>query len=96
MSPKRIAAHIAVQEKKALPISTDFIRLDAALKLGNAVSTGGQAKLVIASGDVRVNGEACTQRGRKLHPGDRFCFGRTEYRVEKRADAENTAQKAKG
>ena len=81
MSPKHIAAHIAAQEKKTLPISTAFIRLDAALKLANVVSTGGQAKLVIAGGNVRVNGAVCTQRGKKLHPGDRFQAGRTEFEV---------------
>ncbi len=51
-------------------ISTEFIRLDAFLKLTGAVPTGGQAKAFIQEGLVRVNGELCTQRGKKLRPGD--------------------------
>lgn len=51
-------------------ISTEFIRLDALLKFAGWVETGGQAKLLIQGGEVRVNGEVCTQRGRKLHWGD--------------------------
>ena len=51
-------------------ISTDFIRLDAFLKLAGAVPTGGQAKACIQEGMVQVNGEPCLQRGKKLRPGD--------------------------
>ena len=51
-------------------IQTEFIRLDAALKLGGAVETGGQAKWWIQSGKVRVNGDICTMRGKKLRAGD--------------------------
>jgi len=53
-----------------IPIRTEFIRLDAFLKLANAVESGGQAKLDIQQGRVRVNGEVCPLRGKKLHPGD--------------------------
>lgn len=55
-------------------IGTEFIKLEAALKLANAVPSGGQAKLVIQDGDVSVNGEKCLMRGKKLYPGDRFSF----------------------
>ncbi len=57
-----------------IKIKTDFIRLDAALKLGNLVSSGGQAKLEIQNGGVKVNGEVCTMRGKKLKGGDSFEF----------------------
>lgn len=53
-----------------ISITTEFIRLDALLKLCGAVSTGGQAKLLIQDGQVRVNGEVCTMRGKKMHHGD--------------------------
>ena len=46
------------------------IKLDQFLKLSGAVDTGGQAKLLIQGGEVRVNGEVETRRGRKLKPGD--------------------------
>ena len=65
-------------ESKLLPIETEFIKLDAALKYAALVATGGEAKEVIAEGMVTVNGEPCTMRGKKLRHGDTFCFrGRT-------------------
>ena len=56
---------------ETIKINTPFIRLDALLKFAGAVETGGEAKLLIQDGGVRVNGEVCTQRGKKLCPGDR-------------------------
>ena len=52
-------------------IGTEFIKLEAALKFANAVESGGMAKTVIQEGDVLVNGEVCTMRGKKMRPGDR-------------------------
>ncbi len=51
-------------------IETEFIRLDSLLKLTGWVDTGGQAKSLIQSGKIRVNGEICTMRGKKMRPGD--------------------------
>ncbi len=51
-------------------IHTDFIRLDQFLKLADAVAGGGEAKVRVQAGDVRVNGGVETRRGRKLRPGD--------------------------
>lgn len=62
-------------------IGTDFIKLEAALKFANAAESGGMAKAVIQDGLVFVNGEVCTMRGKKLYPGDRFCFDNTEYLI---------------
>ena len=56
---------------ETIAITGEFIKLDALLKFANLVSSGGEAKLRIAGGEVKVNGEACTMRGKKLHPGDR-------------------------
>lgn len=55
---------------KEVKIKEDFIRLDSALKLAGLVSTGGHAKLIIQDGQVTVNGEVCTMRGKKLRAGD--------------------------
>ena len=52
-------------------IGTEFIKLESALKLANAVPTGGQAKMLIQEGEAKVNGEVCTMRGKKLYPGGR-------------------------
>ena len=57
-------------EIKELSIKEEFIKLDAALKLAGLVATGGHAKMVIQNGEVFVNGEICTQRGKKHRLGD--------------------------
>jgi ribosome-associated protein len=53
-----------------VPIDGDMIRLGQFLKIADLVDTGGEGKVLIASGDVTVNGEVDTRRGRQLHPGD--------------------------
>ena len=64
-----------------IAITTEFIKLDALLKFAALVGTGGEAKYVIAEGLVKVNGETCTMRGKKLRAGDTVSFDGTEYRV---------------
>jgi ribosome-associated protein len=54
-----------------MKIDTDYIKLDSFLKAVNVVGSGGEAKILIAEGMVRVNGTPETRRGRKLRPGDR-------------------------
>ncbi|MGM9618733.1 MAG: RNA-binding S4 domain-containing protein [Oscillospiraceae bacterium] len=51
-------------------ITTEFIKLQDLLKFASLVSTGGEAKLLIQEGEVRVNGEICLMRGKKIRPGD--------------------------
>lgn len=59
-------------------IHTEFIKLDALLKLAGLVETGGEAKVLIQAGQVLVNGEVCEMRGKKLRPGDNVTLeGRT-------------------
>ena len=61
---------------REIPITTEFIRLKALLKLADAVPSGGMAKTLIQDGQVLVNGEVCTMRGKKLRPGDTAsCMG---------------------
>ena len=55
-------------------ISTEFIKLQDAMKYANIVYSGGEAKQLILDGAVTVNGEVCTMRGKKLRPGDKFQF----------------------
>ena len=57
-------------QEKEVAITTEFIKLEAFLKFAGAVSTGGEAKNLIQDSLVRVNGEVCTMRGKKLRPGD--------------------------
>ena len=53
-----------------IDITSEFIKLDAFLKFSGACGTGGEAKLRVEDGEVKVNGETCVQRGKKLCPGD--------------------------
>ena len=62
-----------------IAIDTEFIKLDSLLKYAALVGTGGEAKYVIAEGMVRVNGEVCTMRGKKIRPGDVVTFRGQEY-----------------
>ena len=57
-------------QEQSISITTEFIKLDALLKFANVVMTGGEAKNLIQEGEVTVNGEVCTMRGKKLRPGD--------------------------
>ena len=57
-----------------LTIHTEFIKLQDAMKYANIVYSGGEAKQLILEEQVKVNGEVCTMRGKKLYPGDRFSF----------------------
>ena len=69
-------------EQLKISIKEDFIRLDSALKLASLVSTGGHAKIVIQSGEVKVNGEVCTMRGKKLRKGDKAQFDGKEIVID--------------
>ena len=65
-----------------IQITTEYIKLQDLLKLGDLVSSGGEAKLRIQDGEVSVNGEVCTMRGKKLRPGDVVSFAGRELTVE--------------
>ncbi|MBQ2676897.1 MAG: RNA-binding S4 domain-containing protein [Clostridia bacterium] len=54
-----------------IKIDGDFIKLDTLIKLSGIASTGGQAKIFVLNGDVKVNGEVCLMRGKKLRSGDK-------------------------
>ncbi len=65
-----------------ISIKEDFIRLDSAMKLANLVNSGGHAKMIIQNGEVKVNGEVCLQRGKKLRKGDRAEFENFGFEIE--------------
>ena len=67
----------------AVPVAiySEFIKLQDAMKFANAAETGGMAKAVIQNGEVKVNGEVCTMRGKKLYPGDSFSFEGLHYLI---------------
>lgn len=72
-----------MKNMEKITIDTDFIKLDSLLKFAAAVGTGGEAKQAIAQGYVKVNGEVCTMRGKKLRDGDRVNFQDMEFQIVK-------------
>ena len=54
---------------ETITITTEYIKLQDLLKFAAAVDTGGEAKLAVQEGDVTVNGQVCTMRGKKIRPG---------------------------
>ena len=66
---------------KVIHIEKEYIKLQDLLKFAAAVSTGGEAKILIQEGDVTVNGEVCTMRGKKIRPGDDVALRDEHYTV---------------
>lgn len=71
-----------MKNKKRIKISTQSIKLDSLLKFLGEASTGGQAKLLIEKETVKLNGEICTIRGKKIKNGDRVETKETIYEIE--------------
>lgn len=67
---------------EVIKIDSEFIKLQDLIKLSGAVDTGGMAKVIIQNGEVSVNGEICTMRGKKMRSGDRAVFDDFEMIVE--------------
>lgn len=57
-------------EKEQVAIKTEYIKLDALLKFAGIAETGGEGKEIISEGVIKVNGEVCLMRGKKIRPGD--------------------------
>ena len=67
---------------ETITITTEYIKLQDLLKLAGVVYTGGEAKVLIQEGAVTVNGAVCTQRGKKLRPGDTVHLGDAALTVQ--------------
>ena len=78
----KITVKVKKKEEKDIFITTENIPLDKALKFSGIAGTGGQAKMLIQDGLVRVNGEVCLSRGKKLKAGDCFEFQNTVYNIK--------------
>lgn len=78
----KINVRVVQKPEKKVKIETEFIRLDSFLKMCDAVQSGGHAKMVIQEGEVKVNGEICTMRGKKLRKKDKVEFEKKIYIVE--------------
>lgn len=78
----KIKVKIKEKTQRKVKIETEFIRLDSFLKMCDAVQSGGHAKMVIQNGEVKVNGEVCTMRGKKLRKDDNVEFERKIFIVD--------------
>ena len=74
---------VVKRKENAIPvaITTEYIKLQDAMKYANIVYSGGEAKALIQEGEVLVNGEVCTMRGKKLRVGDTFTFNGQTYLI---------------
>ena len=82
---------VTVRKQGAKPeipvvIHTEFIKLQDAMKYANIVYSGGEAKQLILEEQVKVNGEVCTMRGKKLRNGDKFTFNGETYLIQNAAE----------
>ena len=68
--------------KETVKINTDYIQLQSFLKFKGICETGGQAKEFIQDGIIRVNGDICTARGKKLRNGDIVSAFGCDYYIE--------------
>ncbi|MCD7873027.1 MAG: RNA-binding S4 domain-containing protein [Clostridiales bacterium] len=77
----RIKAKIVERHNEKIHINTPFIKLDSLLKFAGAAETGAAAKQYILDGRVKVNGEICTVRGKKVKNGDKVLFLNMNYEI---------------
>lgn len=78
----KVNVKIKEHDKETVTIGTDFIRLDSFLKFKGLAETGGHAKSLIQDGMVKVNGEVCVSRGKKIKNGDVISFYGTDYLIK--------------
>lgn len=77
----KIKVKVAPHRKEIVKINTDFIQLQSFLKFKGISETGGQAKEFIQDGIIRVNGEVCTARGKKIRHGDVVTAFAVDYEI---------------
>ena len=77
----KIKVKTVPHKKETVKINTDFIQLQSFLKFKGIAETGGQAKEFIQDGIIRVNGEVCTARGKKIRPGDIISAFAVDYEI---------------
>ena len=78
----KIKVKVAKKNSRVVNIGTDFIKLDALLKYASVAMTGGEAKIYVTEGLIRVNGEVCTMRGKKIYPGDVVTYENEELIIK--------------
>lgn len=79
----KLKLKIADRHEEIIEINTEFIKLDSLLKFSGAAETGAFAKMLVQDGKVKVNGEVCTARGKKIKNGDVVSFMNYDYVIKK-------------
>ena len=77
----KIKVKIAERKEETIKINTPFIKLDSLLKFAGAAETGAMAKELIQEEKVKVNGEICTARGKKIKGGDTVSLFEYDYKI---------------
>lgn len=77
----KIKVKAVPHKKETVKINTQFIQLQSFLKFKGIAETGGQAKEFIQDGIIRVNGDVCTARGKKIRPGDIISAFAVDYEI---------------
>ena len=77
----KIKVKAVPHKKETVKINTQFIQLQSFLKFKGIAETGGQAKEFIQDGIIRVYGEVCTARGKKIRPGDIISAFAVDYEI---------------
>ena len=72
---------VKIEGVKKITIRDEYIKLDSLLKFASIASTGGEAKILIANGNISVNGAVCIARGRKIRDGDVVKYGPAIYKI---------------
>ena len=77
----KIKVKAVPHKKETVKINTQFIQLQSFLKFKGIAETGGQAKEFIQDVIIRVNGDVCTARGKKIRPGDIISAFAVDYEI---------------
>ena len=77
----KLKLKVADRQEEIIKVSTPFIKLDSLMKFAGAAETGAFAKMFIQDGKVKVNGEVCTARGKKIKNGDIVSFQNYDYKI---------------
>lgn len=72
---------IAEKKTEEIKINTEFIKLDSLLKFSSIAETGSMAKMLVQDGKIKVNGEVCIARGKKIRSGDMVSFRNIDLKV---------------
>ncbi len=80
----KLKLKVAERQEEIIEINTEFIKLDSLLKFAGAAETGSVAKMFVQEGRIKVNGEVCTARGKKIKDGDVVSFMNIDYKIVKK------------